>query len=130
MKSLDRDNVEETLKHAHDLNYSRLVDACLEFIGDNFEWFMAQESFLKLGFDEMETLLERYTLGDLTEENRYTALKKWHFTKRPNPSSTDDFLNLLKSIDRSKIPESLKTESLNALKGNQLRKVLWHFPLL
>ncbi len=75
MKSLGRDTVEVALQLAHDLNYTHLVEACLEFIGDSFEWFMEQESFLKLGFGEMETLLERYTLGDLTEEDRYTALK-------------------------------------------------------
>ncbi len=121
MKSLGSDNVEEVLRLAHELNYSRLVEACLEFIGDNFEWFMEQESLLKLGFDEMETLLERYTLGDLTEEYRYTALKRWYFTKKPNPSSTDDFLDLLKSIDWSKIPENFKKESLNELKGQPLR---------
>ncbi len=120
MKSLGRDNVEEALNLAHELNYSRLVEACLEFIGDNFEWFMEQDSFLKIGFGEMETLLERYTLGDLTEEDRYTALKRWHFTEKPNPSSTDDFLNLLKSIDWSKIPESFKAESLKELKGHLL----------
>ncbi len=121
MKSLGRDNVEEALKLAHALNYSPLVEACLEFIGDNFEWFMEQESFLMLGFGEMETLLERYTLGDLTEAVRYTALKRWHFTEKPNPSSTDDFINLLKLIGWSNIPEIFKTGSLNELKGHQLR---------
>ncbi len=118
---MGRANVEEALKLSHDFNYSRLVEACLEFIGDNFEWFMEQESFLKLCFGEMETLLERYALGDLTEEYRYTALKRWYFTKKPNPSSTDDFLNLLKSIDWNKIPESFKTESFKELKGHKLR---------
>ncbi len=76
MKSLCRDNVAEALKLAQDLNYLRLVVACLAFSGDNFAWFMEQESFLKLGFDGMETLLERYRLADLTEEDRYTALKR------------------------------------------------------
>ncbi len=118
---MGRDNVEEALRLAHYVNYSHLVDPCLEFIGDNFEWFMEQESFLKLGFDEMEILLDWHTLGDLTEEDRYTALKRWHFTKKPNPSSTDDFLNLLKSIDWREIPESFKAESLKELKGRQLR---------
>ncbi len=77
---MGRDNVEEALRLAHDLKYSHLVDPCLEFIGDNFEWLMEQKSFLKIGSGEMETLLERNTLGDLTEEDRYTALKRWHFT--------------------------------------------------
>ncbi len=82
---------------------------------------MEQPCFLQIRFGEMEVLLERYSLGTLTEEDRYTALKKWHFTKRPDAPTMEDFFQLLEKIDWSEIPEDFKTAVLNELGRKQLK---------
>ncbi len=115
-----RDTVFTVLAYAQEYKNESMVDACLQFLANDFRWLVTQDDFLKLTFESMFALLQKVDKS-ANAIDCFNAIKSWYQSQGKSTVKDEEINHLVGVVDWSRVSEFDLVDMLPDLDDKRIR---------